>query len=284
MSSFAGLGGRSSRPTKVGQHAEVYALDNNPLLDAATARFRATASDYATSPAHAAGADLQRLVELAGLLGDERVLDVATGAGHTALAFAPHVGEVIGCDPTPEMLREAVALAQRRGIFNVHFERAVAEKLPYADAAFDVVVTRVAPHHFADPEMFVREAARVLRRGGRLMIDDQIAPDERELDAFMNEFERRRDPSHVRAYTLGEWRRWIDDAGLRVESTEPFERGSYDFVDWTARARMAESDRDSLERWLLAAPPRYVEYFKIESTDGHVRSLRACFAIIVARK
>ncbi|MBV8081546.1 MAG: methyltransferase domain-containing protein [Candidatus Eremiobacteraeota bacterium] len=259
-------------------------MDKSPILERVQSQFSATAQRYVDSPRHATGDDLERLVELAQLRGTERVLDVATGGGHTALAFAPHAADVVASDLTPRMLEVAAELAASRGVDNVRFVRAQAESLPFDDASFDVVTCRVAPHHFADPAAFVREVARVLRPGGRFLLDDQMAPEDRELDQFVNTFERWRDPSHVRAYTPSEWRAWIAEAGLTVERVEDFDRDSYDFADWTARSNMPEADRDALERWLLAAPPRCAEFFRIVWSDGHVRSLRACFAIIVARK
>ena len=73
-------------------------------------RFGRAAADYATSEVHAKGASLTRLVELTEPKPHWRVLDVATGAGHTALAFAPHVAKVTATDITEEMLgRDAQA-------------------------------------------------------------------------------------------------------------------------------------------------------------------------------
>jgi SAM-dependent methyltransferase len=259
-------------------------VDKKRILEAARAQFEVTAPNYVDSPRHAAGDDLRRLVELADLRGDEHVLDIATGAGHTALAFAPHVADVVASDLTPRMLELAASLAGERGASNVRFIEAQAEQLPFPSQSFDVVTSRVAPHHFADPQAFVRETARVLVPGGRFLLDDQMAPDDPELDEFVNRFERWRDPSHVRAYTQGEWRAWMELAGLRVASVEDSERGSYDFADWTSRARMPDAERDALERWLLAAPRRCAEFFRIESDNGRVRSLRACFSIIVSRR
>jgi ubiquinone/menaquinone biosynthesis C-methylase UbiE len=259
-------------------------VDKQQIVDKARAQFSATAEQYVRSQRHAAGDDLARLVELAVLRGDERVLDIATGAGHTALAFAPHVASVIASDLTPRMLEVAAELAAERGILNVTFVLAQAEALPFEAESFDVVTCRVAPHHFADPQAFVSEAARVLRPGGRFLLDDQMAPEDPELDEFVNTFERWRDRSHVRAYTPSEWRRWIEAAGMRLEHVEPIERGSYEFADWTQRAKMPQPECEALERWLIAAPARCAEFYRIEIVDGRVRSLCACFSIIVASR
>jgi len=259
-------------------------VDRREIQAKASAQFSATAERYVDSARHANGDDLARLVELAQPGGRERVLDIATGAGHTALAFAPHVAEVVASDLTPRMLEVAQELAAKRGVGNVRFVQAQAEALPFDDASFDLVTCRVAPHHFADPVAFVHEVARVLRPGGRFLLDDQMAPDDPQLDEFVNRFEMWRDQSHVRAYTAREWQGWIEAAGMRVELVEEIERGSYDFADWTARASMPADQRDALERWLLAAPERCAQFFRIESDGDRVRSLRACFAIIAARK
>ena len=259
-------------------------VDKQRIQEMARAQFGATASNYVDSPRHATGDDLRRLIELAALRGDERVLDIATGAGHTALAFAPHVAEVVATDLTPRILEEAVNLVAARGVRNVTCSEAQAESLPFGPQSFDVVTCRIAAHHFADPEAFVRESARVLVPGGLFLLEDQTAPEDPELDEFINHVERWRAPSHVRAYTAKEWRAWLESAGLRVESVEDVDKGSYDFADWTARANMPDAERDALERWLLAAPPRCAEFFRVESSEGRIRSLRACFSIIAARR
>lgn len=246
--------------------------------------FGAAAQGYVTSPTHAKGADLQRLIELAQPRGDERVLDVATGGGHTALAFAPHVREVIASDLTPRMLEAAAAFIRDQGAANVSFEQADAEALPFAEASFDIVVSRIAPHHFPQPQRFVQEAARVLRPGGLFLLDDNMAPEDPELDAFMNRFEQWRDPSHVRAYTISEWSGWITAAGLRIEHVDPLVSKRFDFATWTARMHMPDAERDALEAWLLAAPPACAECFQIVVEDGRVRSVNAFYGIIAARK
>jgi SAM-dependent methyltransferase len=259
-------------------------VEDNTIKKLVQAQFGAAAQDYVTSVTHAKGDDLRRLVELAQLRGDEQVLDIATGGGHTALAFAPHVREVVAGDLTPRMLEAAESFIRGQGITNVRFEQADAEELPFAPATFDIVTARIAPHHFPHPRRFVSEAARVLRPGGLFLLDDNMAPEDAELDLFMNRFEQWRDPSHVRAHRISEWCGWMAEAGLLVEHTGPLERKIYHFADWTARMRMPDAERGALETWLLAAPPRCAEFFQIVVEDGRVRSLCGMCAIIAARR
>jgi SAM-dependent methyltransferase len=128
---------------------------------------------------------------------------------------------------------------------------------------------RIAPHHYADVPRAVREMARVLRLGGRLVVIDNIAPEDDALDALANAWEKRRDPSHVREYKASEWRAFVEAAGLRV--TE-FETGtkSHDFAPWVERVRMPAAERAALEAEMLSAAPAVREYFGIVEDGGHV--------------
>jgi SAM-dependent methyltransferase len=224
------------------------------------------------------------LLALAAPAGPERVLDVATGGGHTALAFAPRVRSVVAHDITLSMLRAARDHITAQGGHNVTYCRAPAEALPFAAACFDLVVCRLAAHHFANTRAFVAEAARILRPGGYLLISDHVGLNDPELDAFMDRFERWRDPGHVRAYSRSEWLSFCRAAGLAMQHTEDAPLQPYEFGSWTARIRMPDAERDALERWLLAAPPRFRDYFAIRAEQGRIVSLQGTLAIWMARK
>src|SRR5580692_2554848 len=140
-------------------------------------RFGAFAATYATSRSHAKGNSLTRLVELAAPQPAWTALDIATGAGHVALTFAPYVAHVVASDLTPQMLDVARGLARDRNIANMSYVDVRAEALPFADATFDLVTCRIAPHHFEDVQRFVAESARVLHSGGLFALVDNISPD-----------------------------------------------------------------------------------------------------------
>ena len=245
--------------------------------------FGESAEAYVASPGHAGGADLNRLVELAAPALSDRALDISTGGGHTALALAPHVAHMTASDLTPRMLAAARDFLTASGVTNADYVIADAEKLPFLDASFDLVTVRIAPHHYASVTAAVREMARVLRPGGRLVLIDNIAPEDEALDALGNRWEKWRDPSHVRNYTASEWRTFLTDAGLEITDLET-QRKTYDFAPWTARMRMPADERAKLEADILAASSEARAYFAVTKADGHLVSWSADFLIARAVK
>lgn len=215
-------------------------------------QFGPNAANYATSEAHAKGASLKRMVEVAAPEPHWTALDIATAAGHTAFAFAPHVASVIATDLTPEMVELAASRAADANHHNVTVRLADAEDLPFDDASFDLVTCRVAPHHFPSPKKFVDEMARVLCPDGvAVMVDnvvpDPTSPDQAAIGEFCNAWEARRDPGHVRCLSVAEWTGLFESSRLHVEVAEVVDK-RMDFNAWADNMSVAEE----LRRELLA--------------------------------
>jgi ubiquinone/menaquinone biosynthesis C-methylase UbiE len=217
------------------------------------AQYTKHAQGYVTSKAHAKAPELARLVELARPQPDWVVLDVATGGGHTALVFAPHVGGVVATDLTPKMLDTAEAHITEQGATNVEFKLADAEDLPFDDGSFDLVTCRIAPHHFPDCARFVQESTRVLKPGGLLLVQDHVLPDDEEAARAVDAFERLRDPSHNRAFDESEWRSMFEDAGLDVEHTEQIIK-RHAFLPWAERQGCTADTTSQLIAMMQQAP------------------------------
>jgi len=158
------------------------------------------AEQYRTSDAHREGPDLDLIVEWAE--GSRTALDVATGGGHVARRLREAGLEVVSSDPAPGMQPDVVCRA---------------EHLPFADDSFDVVVTRVAAHHFDDVQQAVVEMARVAATAV-LIVDNAFMGED------VEEAEKLRDPSHVRNYGEAEWRSFVEAAGFRVAEVQHFEK------------------------------------------------------------
>ncbi|GCE27688.1 putative methyltransferase YcgJ [Dictyobacter alpinus] len=248
------------------------------------AYFSRTAASYVTSASHRYGNDLQRLIELGEWEPQDHALDIATGGGHTALAVAPYVARIAVTDLTPTMLETAQTFLLSQGVSNAYFQRADAEALPFADASFDRVTCRIAPHHFPDVGKAVQEVARVLKAGGLFLLIDNIAPDDAALDTFNNTVEKWRDHSHGRSYTQREWETFFTQAGLLIEHTETF-RKTHNYDDWTARSQLATSEKAALEDYILQSDESTRHYFEVHSNeDGHLKDFTMDTLLLKGRK
>src|SRR5712692_6795196 len=104
----------------------------------------------------------------------DRVLEVATGPGYVAMGFAAVAREVVGVDLTEAPLAIAEKPRQEQGLPNVRFQLADASRLPFADGEFDVVVCRLAFHHFAEPPRMLGEMVRVCTPQGTVAVEDIV--------------------------------------------------------------------------------------------------------------
>jgi ubiquinone/menaquinone biosynthesis C-methylase UbiE len=167
---------------------------------------------------------LEWIVDFLPLNREFRVLDVAAGTGHLGLAIAPHVREVFAID-------------------NISFEEGTAERLPFAADCFDLVVSRLAIHHFENPMIQLREMVRVCKPHHRIGIIDLIAPADEGIASIYNDLERMRDPSHVAALSKIQLEKILTNTGLRVEKFEARDV-VVDFLRWV---KMTETIPETIE-------------------------------------
>ncbi len=241
-------------------------------------QFGANAAAYLTSTVHAKGASLARLVELVGPQKDWVALDVATGAGHTAAQFAPHVAKAVASDLTPEMLEQVKKLAAEKGLANMETAIADAEALPFDDQSFDLVTCRIAPHHFPNVAKFLSEVRRVLKPGGTFALVDNVSPDAETTPGFSaeelaaagaayNAFEKLRDPSHGRALATDEWLALMAEAGLKLVHHEHAAKGM-DFAAWVKNMNVPADLVPRLAAMLDDAKPALKAFLKPTNADG----------------
>ena len=195
-------------------------------------QFSQHADYYAQSNSHAEGDTLRVLLDLAEPKGTEKTLDIATGTGFTAFAFALKVAHVVATDLTPEMVLKAAELADERKIKNLAFSVAAAESLPFAEASLDLVTCRLAPHHFQDVRAFLSEVHRVLRTNGLFCMTDSVSPESEKLRVWQNRVEKLRDDSHVYGYPPSAWDTMIKDAGFSIERTAHVRNAQMSFLWW----------------------------------------------------
>jgi ubiquinone/menaquinone biosynthesis C-methylase UbiE len=219
-------------------------------VSSGTDRFARTAARVAARQDARASGLAEEVHDFVRPRGDERALDVGTGAGALALALAPLVREVVGLDPVPELLE----LARARAMANTDFVEGDGTALPFPDGDFDLGGTHRTLHHVAQPERVVAELARVTRAGGHVLVVDQLAPDVPAAAAAFHEFETVRDPSHTRLLTDAALRELFAENGLKLvrerHEDEPRELAAY--LDLAG----SEGDRRARAESLAEADPR----------------------------
>jgi SAM-dependent methyltransferase len=185
----------------------------------------ARAEAYREAPEHREGEDLDLIVSWA--KGSRTALDVATGGGHVARRLREAGLQVVSADPAPGMQADVICRA---------------EHLPFADGAFDFVVSRIAPHHFEDIATALTEMARV--SNDLVVIEDTLYVSEQ-----VEEAEKVRDPTHIRSYSEPEWRALLEDVDLAVERVELIEK-RHALEAWLDRSGTPAQDKPRVKELL----------------------------------
>ncbi len=245
-------------------------------------RWERAAEQYATGE-HKSGDELPLAVKFAAPKPTDRVLDVGAGAGHMALAMAPHVKSVVLTDPVGAMLDAARGVFGNAGQTNAEFIKAAAETLPFEPATFEIVTSRLAAHHFENLEEALREIARVLAPAGVFILVDTVAPDDPESGRFLHEVETMRDPTHRHTLTEHAWVRLIEAGGYRIEQKDVV-RKAHDFEPWLERGGEDAATMARVRERFLNAPAAAAAALNVVVEEGKVRSFTDYKLILSARR
>ncbi len=229
-------------------------------------QFGPRAAAYVASAVHSQGEDLDALAGIVAGHDKAKVLDLGCGGGHVSFRVAPHVAQVTAYDLSEDMLGAVAKAAGERGLANVVTRQGKAEKLPFADASFDFVLSRFSAHHWHGFEAALKEARRVLAAGGRAVFMDAVSPGPALLDTYLQTVEMLRDPSHVRDYSRAEWEAALVKAGFRPERYVQ-RRLRMDFPVWIARMRTPEVRANAIRSLQDEMSADVVKHFAIEA-DG----------------
>jgi ubiquinone/menaquinone biosynthesis C-methylase UbiE len=228
--------------------------------------FEPVAASYLTSAVHSNPNALDRMIQVVQPKGGI-VVDVATGAGHTAYAFAPHVDQVIATDITEAMLKLTRKTAEERGYTNMDFVYALAEDLPFRSQTLTGLTCRMGAHHFNNVPRFVEETFRSTKTGGWFLLVDTIGDEDDEADEQVDHLERVRDPSHRRNLRRSEWVALAEKCGFKVEHHEETTK-AIEVEDWMERMRVPEEDRPHLRDLVDNATGKFAEYLQPMTQDG----------------
>jgi ubiquinone/menaquinone biosynthesis C-methylase UbiE len=212
--------------------------------------FTTQAKAFASNPWVTNEERIRRLVASAQLKGHESVLDIATGPGYIAEAFARGAREVIGVDLTAAMLAIGEERTRQNGLANVSFRIGDAQDLPFERESFDVVVCRLALHHMQEPGRVVSEMSRVCKVRGTVLVEDIFASEHRERAEYQDRWEKLRDPSHVHVLPLSEHLRLFRDAALETDSVKTFADLCPEVERWLATTKAPPERAEEVRRLL----------------------------------
>lgn len=147
------------------------------------------------------------------------VLDVAAGTCAVSRSFAPLANMVVCLDATAAMLKIGREKAEKSEYRNMVFVKGSAEELPFLSDSFELVISRLAFHHFSDVNTVFSEMTRVCKPGGRVVIIDMEAA-ENGLRDIRDEIETLRDPSHVKNLSKNELLALFREMSITVETVE----------------------------------------------------------------
>jgi SAM-dependent methyltransferase len=211
--------------------------------------FGPVAQHYLESPIHGNEAALAHMVRVAKPAGGP-IVDIATGAGHTALAFAPHAEHIFATDITKSMLEIVRRTVTERGLTNVSVQLGAAESLPFEAETMEGVTCRLAAHHFVDISAFLSESWRILRPNGWLFVVDLAGVADPQASVQWDEIERLRDPSHRRNLQPDEWRMAIERQGFVIEFDEIVPK-PMNLEHWLDRMRVHEPVRSRIREAII---------------------------------
>jgi ubiquinone/menaquinone biosynthesis C-methylase UbiE len=245
--------------------------------DSVITAFTAQAESFNTSQAATDVGLLDAIVTMADPRPGERWLEAACGPGLIARRLARDVGEVEGYDITPAMIDIARREALAAELGNVRFQVGDATALPVAADSFDGAVSRFSIHHIPLPERMLRELARVVKPGGRIVLADPVADADPDAAAWSQALERLRDPTHWASLSLPQMHAIVARAGLTIEeeAVVPLE---LDFDDWLHRGEADASDQALVQHSLTHQPPHSVAFVVAEHGGRRILRLQMWLA------
>ncbi len=247
-----------------------------------TKHYAPRAAAYVSSAVHGAGPDLDQIEAFVRGCSDARVLDLGCGGGHVSYRVAPFVREVVACDLTPDMLAHVRRAAGERGLSNIVVQQGAAERLPFGDASFDILLCRYTAHHWRDLEAGLREARRVLKAGGRAVFADCIAPSDPLLDTHLQTIELLRDASHVRNYGVGEWMAALGRSGFAATGLAA-RKLPLDFASWIERAQTPQTCVAAILFLQAQASAAVRDHFAIAADGGFGIDTMTIETVAIAR-
>lgn len=223
---------------------------------------------------------LGHFMEIAGLKGDETVVDVGTGSQAVAKEMSRYLntsGKVLAFDISRDMLELG-----NDPIDNIHPFVGDATKMPLEDSMADLVVARMVYHHLPDPVEAVKEASRVLIPSGKLFVAEHVVLDE-EVKAFERVlFEAKEPGRHL--WTVTEMENLMEQAGLTEIESFPGMIEQYNMTEWMINSGLGESTQKKVLSYFKKVPNSVRSKLRINFDGNDNIFMDGYYACVVGKK
>ncbi len=187
---------------------------------------------------------------------DTKLLDIGSGNGITALAFALSGIQVVTVEPDPSETIGAGAIRKLKTAYNLsnlEVYEGFAEELNFADNSFDIVYTRQCMHHAHNLPLFIKECFRVLKKGGLLItVRDHVIFNERDKAWFLETHPLQEFYGGENAYTENEYRAAMIEAGFKIQKVLKYYDNVINHFPLTSAAKnKRESDNDAFVQTIV---------------------------------
>lgn len=233
-------------------------------------RFGKLASNFANSEVHKTSPAINLIKKTLNIKNKISVCDVGCGTGHTALAFTKEASHLVGVDPAPEMLHAFKKLASDRGV-DVVVNKSFSESIDIQNNSFDLVITRLASHHFINIQKSIAEMHRITKPDGYLAIIDLEGSEDDEIDEFNHALEILHDPTHVRSYKPSVWKSMVEATGMDVVAFFPRQKEAPNGVPikrWCEIAASGSLAEQKIRDLLSSAPQTYLDELMIKKRSN----------------
>ena len=246
------------------------------------AQFTRTADVYARMRQTTDQRALDGLVAICEPPASARALDVACGPGFLTMALAKRCARATGFDATDAFLDLARGEAKERGLQNLDFQQGDAERLPFADASFDLVTCRAAFHHFPRPERVLAEMARVAAPGARILVADMLGSEQPAQAELHDRIEILCDPTHARALPPTAFQRLFQEAGLTL-AREIRSSLDYDLDEWIAHGAPPDDARRQIVALMESSVADDGAGLKVRREEGRLRFSHQTAAFVLEK-
>lgn len=203
--------------------------------------FNKQASDYNKFEFINNKIEIYKIINIGYPYNNKRVLDLACGVGVIALELSKYADIVDALDISPLMIDKVKKECNKKEINNINYLIGDAHNLKYEDNTFDTVVTRLSMHHFNNPRIVLKEIKRVLKNLGEFIIIDIITGEDEEEIKLQNSFNKIRDFSHNKFFTLNSLKKILKEENFINPEIQLWKQ-KRNFRDWISLANYPDDE------------------------------------------